>query len=230
MLHKKYWRFFSLTCRCLPLLTAKEPAVVGVEGPFHFKQRSWWLSGGVWPPWSIALTSFLFSRPHLEPCTLDNGVLVSTIPFPPSDLATILAKPKNLLLPCLLCWQNDHVFHLCYGFPVSWVACKEFSSSRHSTSLWLMLLAPTLNGLPNIHASQHSLGEHISALSGRTQILKTGHLCFLLSSFAVSSEKLIPSEIPYLCPLRGSHLYRKFGPLYGPVVLPHILCDLDPVF
>lgn len=46
----------------------------------------------------------------------------------------------------------------CYGFPVSWVACKGFCSSRHSTLLWLMLLAPTL--------------MHLSTLSKRTQIVK----------------------------------------------------------
>lgn len=106
----------------------------------------------------------------------------------------------------------------------SLMSCLQgFSSSRHSTSLWLVLLASTLNGLPNTHASQRSF-------SRKTQIIKIVHLCFLLlSSFAVSSEKLIPSEVPYLCHLRGSHLYRKLV-LYGPMGLPHICVTLSQSF
>lgn len=90
---------------------AKEQTAVGHKGPFHFKNSGVAGRGLEYGhPYDEVLQSV-----HCLPDSILNPALCitvyfflqSTIPFPPSDLANILAKPKDLPHFGLLLWQND---------------------------------------------------------------------------------------------------------------------------
>lgn len=166
--------------------------------------------------WSVTVLDEL-----LQPASCPTDSILNPAPwitlylFLQSTIQFLLHFPQVTWLPFgntegftrigLLSWQSDHPAHL--GFPVSIFTHKNFSSFRHSTSSWLVLLALTPNGISSAHASQYfpSRGAQNVGID----------FCFLLiSSFVISSESLVPSETSYKCDLRGSHLQRKFGYLW----------------
>lgn len=71
--------------------------------------------------------------------------LQSTNPFPPSDLATILAKPKDFLLFGLLLWQKDQIISInlfsIFKKYRSFVLCLN---DHMFSSLWISSLKESL--------------------------------------------------------------------------------------
>lgn len=127
---------------------AKEQTAVGHKGPFHFKNSGVAGRGLEYGhPYDEVLQSV-----HCLPDSILNPALCitvyfflqSTIPFPPSDLANILAKPKDLPHFGLLLWQNDKIFQLTYFLYLKCTGLLFFSSMTTCSAPWISRIKESL--------------------------------------------------------------------------------------